>query len=213
MRLTVRPITLWPGKLRTPSERAESPFKVSWSRTTIDLEREVEHLDKRGYGAVVVVEMAVQEVDIRLDGWIRADARPQHPGVILHVDSKSGPLKLWTDRFWHWDGNIRAISLYLQHQRAAERYGLGTGTEAFQGWKAIGAQSIELGPAPAMTYEQAVQIVADASGKSVDAVARHPNACFRTAAAVMHPDTPTGSEEKFKLLVAARDLIMKVQAE
>lgn len=206
MRLTVRPITMWPGKLRTTSERKHDPFKVNWNRCLQDLEREVGHLS--GREAYAVCEMACTEGDIRLDGWIYADARLQHPGVILNIESKSGPLRLWTDAFHDFRGNVRAIGLYLQHQRAAERYGLGRGDEAFMGWKAIGASSIELGPVQ-MSYERAVDMISNLSGKTVDAVMRRPNACFRIAAQVVHPDADGGSEERFKQLVAARDVIFK----
>lgn len=209
MRLTVRPITLWPGKLRADRERITGPFDVTWNKCTADLQREVEYLSSRE--AFCVVEMACTEKDIRLDGWLYADAKLGHPGVILHVESKVGPLKLWTDRFRHWNDNVRAVSLYLSHQRAAERYGLGRGDEAFQGWKAIGASSIELGPAT-LTYEMAINLIATCSGSEPTTVENYPNASFRKAASLYHPDNKdTGDAEKYMQLVAARDLIFKTQ--
>ena len=47
----------------------------------------------------VVIELALDEGDIRLDGLPRADARPRHPGVIVSFDSKHGPLRYGTDAF------------------------------------------------------------------------------------------------------------------
>jgi hypothetical protein len=46
-----------------------------------------------------VIELALDEGDIRLDGLPRAHARPRHPGVIVSFDSKHGPLGYGTDAF------------------------------------------------------------------------------------------------------------------
>lgn len=96
MRVTFRPIDQWPGE-RT-ARRRSSPFRVGYSDTLELLEREVSMLGARE----VVIMLGLEEKDIRLDGLPRASASPSHPGVILALESKYGPLKYPCDTFTHW---------------------------------------------------------------------------------------------------------------
>ncbi|MDQ6948078.1 MAG: molecular chaperone DnaJ [Actinomycetota bacterium] len=138
-----RPIDEWPGALTPEGQRTDSPFRASWSDTVELLEREVRHL--AGPTATVVVQLAVTEGDCRLDGWIKANARPAHPGVVLAFDSKHGPLRYSTDKHrssasWFlpgWQANVRAVALGLEALRKVDRYGIARGGEQYRGWKAI----------------------------------------------------------------------------
>ncbi|MDN5780080.1 MAG: hypothetical protein L0H96_24685, partial [Humibacillus sp.] len=99
---TVRPLSdrSWP---RPSSEREPSRFGPAagqtrdrwWARTLDLLARELAALDARD----VVLGVDVEDRHIRLDGKLRADARPDSPAVELAFDSKRGPLLYRSDRF------------------------------------------------------------------------------------------------------------------
>jgi hypothetical protein len=89
----------------------------------------------------IVVQAAVTDADIRLDGKLRANAYPEHPGVILTFDSKFGPLSYPCDRFTTYQDNLRAIALALEALRKVDRYGVTKRGEQYTGWKAIPAKT------------------------------------------------------------------------
>lgn len=81
----VRPIDLWPEpETRT---RTRSPFSATYSATKALLHREITALGATS----AILQLAVTETDIRLDGDLRATARPSHPGVIVSFESRHGP--------------------------------------------------------------------------------------------------------------------------
>lgn len=125
------PINIWPDRLRR--SRATSQFKASWSSTMDLLNRELRMLGAKN----VTMQMALTEGEIRLDGRPRANARPQHPGVILACDSKHGPLTWTVDTYDHWQDNIRAIALALQALRAVDRYGVTDKGQQYRGFKEL----------------------------------------------------------------------------
>lgn len=133
MRATIvfRPITLWPGTMTR--NRTRSPFSASYSATLDLLNRELWHLGARE----VMLQLALQEGDIRRDGMLRAHSRPAHPGVILAFQSKHGPLQYATDEFTDWESNLRAIALGLEALRKVDRYGITKRGEQYAGWKAL----------------------------------------------------------------------------
>lgn len=168
MELRVRPIEgAWPGPFTAP--RAHSPFTGSWSSTVEILEREVKALG----GDRVVLQLAVAERDCRLDGWVRADARPEHPGAIITFDSRHGPLRFATDRYqsasWKrnpipgWQANVRAIALALEGLRKFERYGITRGGEQYTGWKQL-PSGLALPEHASMPPEQAAGVFFDLVG-------------------------------------------------
>lgn len=134
----VRPITLWPGK-GTPHPQS-SRFRATWSNTSEILGRELGYLRARQ----IILELAVEESEIRLDGWIRATARPRSPGVIISFESKHGPLRYPCDRFTQWQDNVRAVALGLQALRAVDRYGVTRIGEQYRGWRALPEPNGEL---------------------------------------------------------------------
>lgn len=77
--LECRPIEKWPGELTPDYLRKSSPFAAPLSSTVSALRRELEHLNAQR----PVLQVALRDNDIRLDGKPRANARPDHPGVIL----------------------------------------------------------------------------------------------------------------------------------
>lgn len=184
MILRYRPLGDWPDGELTPEESRVSPqFSALWSDTLGLLEREVEML--AGVGADCVLEVAASARDVRVDGSLRVDARPSHPGVVISFESKAhGPLRYWTDRYttgrvWArrgeidvhtgkprgvtvtvpgWQANVRAVALGLEALRAIERYGIANRGEQYTGWKQLGAGT-PLGPPAPMTVDEAARIL------------------------------------------------------
>lgn len=167
----VVPIKSWPGEQTT--ERKEHRFTtsnyrpssvpgasgynerrntVNWDKTVGDLERELEHLE----ASAVVLQMNVTQRDIRNDGWIRADANPAHPGVILTFMSRTlGPLSYPCDTYFDWRANVRAIALSLEALRAVDRHGVTRRGEQYQGFTQIGPGKL------VMTPQLAAEILVD----------------------------------------------------
>lgn len=203
----VVPIDRWPGEMTRHRKRAT--FRAAWehSRTsgmsTLDLlEREVGQLK----GKNVLMQMAVTDSDIRLDGKIRANARPAaHPGVILTFDSKHGPLQYAVDLFDDWQDNVRAIALSLEALRKVDRYGCTKTGEQYSGWKKLPGAG---GTTVTMSVEEAAQVLVDIEGLDGDEedVAAHAEVfrvTYRNAAKRTHPDAG-GSVRDFQRLQEAK---------
>ncbi len=230
MNIVCRPIGTWPGQLRAEHERRQAQFSASWSDTVSLLEREADKLGARE----VVLQLAVAERDLRLDGWIRADAKPSHPGAIISIESRHGPLRYSTDLFsgtsysvrtgqpgsyrWRteyvpgWQCNVRAIALGLEALRKVDRYGIGQGGEQYRGWQALPPGTPM--PAASMTIEDAARLLCDATAETigedptrVDRVAAVASSLWREAVKAHHPDVG-GDPERFRLLTDARDLLV-----
>ncbi len=176
----VVPILKWP--MEHTKRRTRSRFGANWSTTTELLERELRFLR----GQNIVLQMAVGEQEIRNDGWIRASARPTHPGVLLTFDSKFGPLTYPCDNFTDWKANVRAIALALEALRKVDRYGVTKRGEQYTGWKALPSK-VDGGPHA---------VLAQWSGFSEREVRNDPKAAYRAAAKEAHPDRG-GSGEAF----------------
>lgn len=175
--VVTRPIVLWPHA--ETRGRRRSQFKTAWSDTVTLLEREVGLLG----GRQAVMQIAITEDDLRLDGRIRAHARPTHPGVIVSFESRHGPLEYATDVFDDWQDNVRAIALGLEALRRVDRYGIAKRGEQYRGWKALEAG----GPSPARGEE----IIREHGG-------------IRQALMATHPDHG-GDPDDFAAVQAARD--------
>lgn len=220
----MRPLDVWPGTLRADEDRTPSMFTASWEDTQSLLKREVVHL-VGDEDATAVLQLAVRDRDLRQDGDdFKAGARgPDHPGVVLNVDTHRGPLRfstdMHTDRGYRgylpgWQSNVRAIALGLEALRKVDRYGLGAGGEQYVGWTAIGS-GIPLGAVTEMTRDEAARILLDAAHfpiteRTLMAVMSDPDeraSAYRVAAKQMHPDKPGGSEDAMKLVTQARRIL------
>jgi hypothetical protein len=204
MILTIRPITSWPGELRTAWDRRVSPFNSSYTDTMDQLDRELRMLR----ATVTVVQIAVNEGQVRRDGKLRAGAMPDHPGVILSFDTKAGHFRYACDRFTHWHANLRAIALGLEALRKIERYGIGSGTEQYTGYL-----QLETTPSSEKFFSAATaaEFIARHCGEDASNVrtwwARHGTRYYRTAAAKLHPDASSGDVDLFKRLQAAKSFL------
>lgn len=140
MRYEFRPLT-WTGP-ETEPRQSSGVFKAKWSDTIAFLGDELHHLE-----AVepVVIQVDVEEGQLRRDGMLRSGVQPRHPGVAISFESKFGPLRyatdaydcLWTGAMPGWQANVRAIYLALVALRAVDRYGVTKRGEQYTGWRAI----------------------------------------------------------------------------
>lgn len=217
MRLIARPIDAWPGEFT--GHREPTPFKANWSDTVDLLAREIEHL-VTGRDPEVVMQLAITEAECRLDGWVRANARPPHPGVILSFESRHGPLRYHTDRFenrgWSgylpgWQSNVRAIALGLEALRKVDRYGISKAGEQYRGWNAL-PPGRAMGAA--MTVEDAARLIAhhsdDPEGRTpeVEGDPAFALALFKEAARNVHPDHNGGDGQLMADVNEARELLI-----
>lgn len=196
---TVRPLSAVALARMTGRGTEHSQFKASWSSTQDLLDRELRQL-----GASNVVMMVdVAESDIRLDGMLRANARPYSPKVALAFDArKKGSLLFSCGRFRQWQDNIRGIALGLEALRRIERYGIVQSTEQYEGWRAVGP-----GNAPATPVEQrAWDVLANAAGLSIDLARADPKTTHRLARKATHPDSG-GSSVAFRAVEEAARIL------
>ena len=197
MSYTVRPISD-----RTPftGKHERSQFSARWLDTRDLLLREVKALRGRD----LVLELDVTEGQIRLDGQVRADARPTTPAVRVAFESKHGPLTYATDKFWHWQDNVRAIALGLESLRRVDRYGITERGEQYTGFKALPAGRAM--PASHMTSLEAAQLLERVAigcdlGPTRDQVVERIQTdkaqalkVWREARKVVHPDRRDGDQ-------------------
>jgi hypothetical protein len=190
----------WPGTLRT-SHRSDT-FRAGWGDTLTALERELGGLKAEN----VVLETAHREEDLTLAGVLSSRAgNPAHPGAILSFDSRFGPLRYWTDIFWQWRANVRAIALGLEALRAVDRYGITQRGEQYTGWARLPPGTTQTnGGARRMTPDAARAVIAEMIGLGKSALAGATAdtlpTFYRLAAKVAHPDAAGGSAERWALL-------------
>lgn len=203
----VVPIQRWPGEQTRSRKHDRFGARgrgVNWSATTDLLARELRHLGARS----VVLQMAVTDAEVRNDGWIRANATPAHPGVILTFESRHGPLSYPCDTFRDWQANVRAIALALEALRTVDRYGVTRRGEQYTGWKQLPPGG---GSTPTMTVEVAAEVLAfEAGHDEAGELLRDPELarwCFREAAKGTHPDVEGGSVEAFQRVHAAKQVL------
>ena len=202
-----RPLSgLWPSDGREYYQPCR--FKAPYLKTLDDLDRELQSI------AVTraVIEMDLQERDIRIDGWPRANATPDSPRVRLCFDHPEvGPLQYPCDIYESWRDNLRGIVKTLEAQRAMDRYGATRLNQQYSGWKALPGEV-----APTFnTPMAAAQWLSDVCGLNDDLIMDSREAlknAKRMAAKKLHPDTG-GSNAQFTLLGVAVKMIERYQLE
>lgn len=172
-KIIYRPISVWPGTLS--KTHVPSQFRVELPQTLRELEYELDRLDVKE----AVVEIAVEEVDLRRDGTPRVKAEFAHPGVALSFDSKHGPLRYATDTYDDWRDNLRGIAKSLERLRDMDRYGVTGRGEQYKGWLQIEAAS--------QSAAEARSFLCDVTGLSPDAGHRD-ETLVRAAKKATHPD-------------------------
>jgi len=182
--MTLRPITAWPHQLT--QERRRSNFSAQWGDTLGLLDRELWYLGNGQRNAPAILQIAMREQDFRIDGMPRATAKPEHPGVILNVESRTGPLSFPCDTFTSWQDNLRAIALALEALRRLDRYGITPRSEQYAGWKQLPSAG-EQAPA-GVTADEAERQLRLAAGDMDSPLDR----VYRAARAGAHPDRNGG---------------------
>lgn len=193
--IKVRPIEQWPwpAHLLEDEDRRRAPFSASWGSTLDLLDRELYQVDAR----TPVLQLALDESAFRLDGYPRAQARAEHPGVILSFDRPRvaggvESLSFPCDRFDRWQDNVRAIALALEALRKVDRYGITPNGEQYTGWRAIGSAT----PMPAgMTIDEAWSIIGSFGDRPISEQRTDPEqlrAALRKARGFAHPDRHDG---------------------
>lgn len=186
------------------SSRKRATFKAGYAATIQLLRRELLHLR----ASKVVIEAAVSEQDIRNDGLIRSDARPQHPGVIVSFSTPGGPLRFPCDTYATLQDNLRAIALALEALRRVDRYGVTRKGEQYTGWKQLPGGTVE----PAMSLDVAATVLINLSKarctpRDLIGVPANVAICYRAAAKLTHPDLTGGDDKDFKLLQEAKRVL------
>lgn len=192
--LQVRPIDQWPRPFT--KNRQRSKFSSSYGSTMQLLDRELKHLGARG----VCLLMALRTEDIRLDGRPRSGARPEHPGIILCFEDKSGPKRFPCDKFDNWQDNLRAIALSLESLRTVDRYGVTTHGEQYRGWAALPSPKGQMG------RNEAIELIRQLTGAEFNGT---PSATLISLAERRtHPDMAGGNAETFKKVQEARRVLL-----
>lgn len=197
MRYATRPLSdrTWLGTMGKEPTR----FKSKWGATLELLGREVDALQGRD----VVIEIDVTEADLKLNGELRANARPSSSAVVVAFESKHGPLLYRCDRFftpYYWQGpewqhNVRAIALTLEALRAVDRYGATETGQQYAGFKALPAGRAM--SASHMTTEEAWSILGSFGFTNIAELRESASAAelaqlHRKARAFAHPDRHGG---------------------
>jgi hypothetical protein len=182
--LKFRPIDTWPGGEISPRP---SPFSATYGSTLRMLERELDAIQARN----VVLQVALDEGEIRRDGQPYSRAKARHPGIIIAFDSKYGPLKYATAAFTTWQDNIRAVALGLEALRKVDRYGITKRGEQYTGWKALPS-------ATSLSSDEARTVIMRHAG-----VQTYSPRAIRLALLATHPDQG-GTAESFAEVQSAR---------
>lgn len=212
---TFRPIQQWPGKLRSHSQRKRSPFACPHNRNLVAMARELEHQRARN----VVIQLALDDRDLRLDGLPRKGANPSHPGVILTFekpgkkDERATTLNFPCDTYTTWQDNLRAIVLALDALRRVDRYGVTQNNEQYRGWAQLPPPGGLVTPPP-MSVEEASEFVARAAGCSPPTAPMQNTeafrSCYRDAAKKLHPDSNGGDQlPSWALLQTANEILKR----
>ncbi|MGA9770006.1 MAG: molecular chaperone DnaJ [Blastocatellia bacterium] len=215
LKLKIRPIEGWPGD--ATRSRKHSPFRSGYKDTLDLLERELNMLHARN----VVVQLAVRESEIAIDGNLKAYAKPEYPGVILAFEwwkptgksnergqalGKYTPLSFPCDQYTDWKDNLRAIALAMEALRKVDRYGVTRSGEQYKGWTPLPASG------GLQSDEEAARTLArfgnsDATPDMLLKDANFAKQIYRAACRLTHPDTNEGKGEGFNQVQIAWERI------
>lgn len=187
-----------------PAGDIASPFDASWSSTVGTLARELRALDARN----IVIELALGENDLRLDGLPRANVTLTSDAVRISFESKWGPLRYETNEFRGryyramsgWQANVRAIALGMEALRKVDRYGVSKRGEQYRGWRQL-TTSTDSADA-IQTREQANAVLEQY--RDGDVIGQ--DELVRRALMLTHPDRG-GDTDAFRRVQRAREIL------
>lgn len=206
MTLTWASLRSWPGVRRPAHQQINGPFRSTWSATRDLLETELRMLGVRD----AVLEVDAEPGSFRRDGSIYADARMVTPGVVLSfTHPKQGPLRFPSDKYKHFDDNVRALALGLEALRAVDRYGITPKAEQYSGWRAIPATTGNSDDGIVDAHTAAEFLSRFTDYKPIDLLQWPDRAigAWRKARSVTHPDVDGGSAQAFAKVERARELL------
>lgn len=201
MTYTVQPITdrTWIGS----KPKTHSRFDTTWSKTISLLHKEIAHLGARDF----VIQMDIDAADLRLDGELRANAKPKSDAVVVTFESKHGSLTYRSDQYTTygyqgpaWQHNVRAIALTLEALRSVDRYGATETGQQYAGFKALGAGRAM--PSSHMTRDDAIRVIDEYAGGDWSLAADGARV-FKLAQIATHPDKNGGDHAKWNRVEAA----------
>lgn len=133
--LKTGPIGEWPSVMT--SRRTLSPFSATLTSTLALLRRELRELDAKNTEMLIAISPGA----FTLAGRPYANAKPDHPGIILSFDTSFGHLSYPADQYTTWQDNLRAVALSLEALRKVDRYGVTKRSEQYRGFLAIEARA------------------------------------------------------------------------
>jgi hypothetical protein len=215
LNIQIRPVSKWPGK--ETDEPKRSQFKQTYENTLQLLETELAKIN--AVMSSLVIEMWVDGKDIRLDGQLRATAKPpQKQGIIFRFTrltnirwdpnrqarvGKPQQIAYPCDAFNRWQDNLRAIALSLEALRKVERYGV------FKYDEIVSRLALPSAEGKVSTRESAAAFMATHSGVAMKEILLSDTArtaAFRKAAHKLHPDRGGNPDDFVKLQEANKTL-------
>ena len=213
LNIQIKSIRNWPGKETSNPKRSQ--FKSTYRTTISQLEDEIKRMPGADPSSLAI-EMWVDPRDIRLDGQLRANARPQKQGIILSFnrhfrlsrpghppESKVQTLSYPCDAFNDWQDNLRAITLSLAALRQVERYGV------FKYDDIVNRLALPSAEDSVSTRQSAAEFLERHSGipaKEILFSDAARSSAFRKAAMTTHPDRG-GNPETFQKIADANRLL------
>lgn len=191
---------VWPGKRTTYPKRA--PFKSNWTKDLAALDRELKHLGARK--VEFALELPRGAMDLRMDGMLKADARPGRAIIISFLDREGMRHAYPCDTYGWWQDNVHAIAVVLEDLRRAERYGVQSALLR-AGFKALPSQT-----APTMTSLQAAEVIAKGTTYMERELLSSPDiakTAVRSAIHRTHPDRNHGDRTPYDRVDAARKVL------
>ena len=213
MQIKIKPINQWIGtETKYP---ARSQFRQTYSSTKKILEFELEKLG--ALESSLQIEMFIRAEDLRRDGELRANAKPDKPGVVLSFSkvkrrffdeqTKSWKNELQTlsypcDSFDDWQDNLRAVALSLEALRKVARYGV------FKYEDMLNRLALPSADGKLSSKDSAAEFLAEHSGHSFENIryAGFAFAAYKMCLLKMHPDKG-GDVELFHKLQEAKRIL------
>ena len=195
LNIKIKPISKWIGtETKSP---ARSQFRQTYSSTKKILEFELEKLG--ALESSLQIEMFIRAEDLRRDGELRANAKPDKPGVVLSFSkvksrafdeqSKTWKNELQTlsypcDSFDDWQDNLRAVALSLEALRKVARYGV------FKYEDMVSRLALPSADGKISDIDSALHFISIHSGRTIEQLRDKPflKAGYLEAAMKLHPD-------------------------
>lgn len=207
MEVTFRPIEEWPRPGFEPHRaRERSRFDTAYPDQMGLLKYELGRLGAEA----LVIRLALSDRDIRWnirpDGLPRANARPDHPGVVVEWQIGETWYGRSNDKFDDWRDCMFAIAKTLEALRGVERWGSVAGGEQYEGMR-LEIEGVGSGPnAARQTLMRAAGMLDEDLPPPEMRALEDIRAVYRRAVRRTHPDRG-GDPEEFRQVQEAREVL------